>query len=78
MPSRTLRASLGLIAALAGCSVALSALVGSVDTRIGSGGLGFGIGSLNPGPQVPFGSMRLGPDTSLGLGFIIPFNHFGG
>ncbi len=26
-----------------------------VDTRIGTGGFGFGVGSVNPGPQVPFG-----------------------
>jgi len=38
-----------------------------VDTRIGSGGAGWGIANLNPGPQVPFGCMRLGPDTSIGL-----------
>eukprot|EP00759_Apiculatamorpha_spiralis_P034157 PhF_6_TR35354/c0_g1_i1/m.51311 len=38
-----------------------------VDTRIGTGGIGWGIGQLNPGPQVPFGCMRLGPDTSIGL-----------
>lgn len=39
-----------------------------VDTRIGSGGVGFGIGGINPGAQVPYGALRLGPDTSLGLG----------
>ncbi len=38
-----------------------------VDTRIGTGGGGWGIAMLNPGPQVPFGAMRLGPDTSIGL-----------
>jgi putative alpha-1,2-mannosidase len=29
-----------------------------------SAGIGFGIGSLNPGAQVPFGALRLGPDTT--------------
>lgn len=38
-----------------------------VDTRIGSGGYAYGVGALPPGPQVPFGACRLGPDTSLGL-----------
>lgn len=42
-------------------------LVDLVDTRIGTGGFGFGIGSLNPGAQVPFGAYRVGPDTSAGL-----------
>ena len=31
-----------------------------VDPFIGSGGIGFGAGSLNPGAQIPFGSYRLG------------------
>jgi putative alpha-1,2-mannosidase len=35
-----------------------------VDTRIGTGGAGFGDGSTNPGAQVPFGAMRLGPDST--------------
>ena len=39
-----------------------------VDPFIGTGGVGFGIGSINPGAQAPFGALRLGPDTSLGLG----------
>lgn len=52
---------------------------GYVDTRIGSGGAGWGIGQLNPGPQVPFGAMRLGPDTSLGLGALkLAFDAFAG
>jgi len=69
-----------VLAALAAAAlVAAGPLTDIVDTRIGTGGVGFGIGSLNPGAQVPFGSMRLGPDTSLGLGFeLLPFNHYGG
>ena len=35
-----------------------------VDTRIGTGGLGWGVGGQNPGAQVPFGACRAGPDTS--------------
>ncbi len=35
-----------------------------VDPFIGTGGLGFGVGSAFPGPQRPFGVARPGPDTS--------------
>ena len=42
--------------------------IDAVNVFIGTGGDGFGIGSNNPGAQVPFGALRLGPDTSLGLG----------
>ena len=35
-----------------------------VDTRIGTGGLGWGVGGQNPGAQIPFGACRVGPDTS--------------
>lgn len=60
-----MRSAAVVLAALA-VAVAQAGLVDLVDTRIGTGGVGFGIGSINPGPQVPFGSMRLGPDTSVG------------
>lgn len=51
----------------------------NVDTRIGTGGFGFGIGELNPGPSMPFGCLRLGPDTSIGLEPIrIPFQTYAG
>ena len=46
--------------------MASGALVDSVDTLIGTGGFGWGVGGQNPGAQLPFGAMRLGPDTSLG------------
>ena len=53
-----------------------------VDPFIGSGGAGFGAGGHNPGAQVPFGIMRLGPDTGtlLGKDEIVepPFDHYGG
>ena len=50
-----------------------------VDTRIGTGGFGYGIGQLNPGPSYPFGAMRLGPDTSIGLEPLrVPFLTYGG
>jgi putative alpha-1,2-mannosidase len=58
-----------LFCLVAAATVAVAADVLSyVDTRIGTGGVGFGIGSTNPGAQVPFGALRLGPDTSLGFG----------
>ena len=47
-----------------------------VDMRIGTGGDGFGIGSTMPGVQLPFGAVRVSPDTS-GLLFI-SYRHFGG
>eukprot|EP00753_Platysulcus_tardus_P003815 PLAT12492.40.p2 GENE.PLAT12492.40~~PLAT12492.40.p2 ORF type:complete len:785 (+),score=427.60 PLAT12492.40:176-2530(+) len=55
-----------------------------VDTRIGSGGSGFGVGSVPPGAQVPFGSARAGPDTQWSPwwgprgGVYLPWNHCGG
>jgi len=39
-------------------------LVQWVDPFIGTGGLGFGVGSAFPGPQVPYGMARPGPDTT--------------
>jgi predicted alpha-1,2-mannosidase len=41
-------------------------LVNLVDPFIGSGGMGFGVGSASPAPQRPFGLARPGPDTSNG------------
>ena len=39
-------------------------LVQWVDPFIGTGGVGWGVGTTYPGPQVPFGMARVGPDTS--------------
>ena len=50
-----------------------------VDPTIGSGGFGYGAGGINPGAQVPFGSLRLGPDTALGdRDIVLSFQHSGG
>ena len=52
-----------------------------VDTFIGSGGSGFGSGGDNPGAQVPFGAIRIGPDTTsktFNKDFTIPFDHYSG
>jgi predicted alpha-1,2-mannosidase len=35
-----------------------------VDPRIGTGGVGFAVGTTYPGPQLPFGMAKPGPDTS--------------
>ena len=48
-----------------------------VNPFVGSGGLGFGSGSIFPGPQWPNGMVRPGPDTTLG-GLNLPFQHFSG
>ena len=48
-----------------------------VNPIIGTGGLGFGAGSLVPGPQKPNGMIRPSPDT--GMGMLAPrFQHFAG
>jgi predicted alpha-1,2-mannosidase len=38
---------------------------GSVNVFIGSGGDGYGAASLSPAASVPFGAVRVGPDTAL-------------
>ncbi|MEM9067926.1 MAG: GH92 family glycosyl hydrolase [Myxococcota bacterium] len=48
-----------------------------VNPFIGTGGLGFGVGSAFPGPQTPFGLARPGPDTSAVDG-APGFNHCAG
>ncbi len=40
----------------------------SVDPFIGTGGLGFGVGSTYPGPALPFAMIHPGPDTRLPSG----------
>jgi putative alpha-1,2-mannosidase len=49
-----------------------------IDSRIGTGGEGFGVGSIPIAAQVPFGSMRVGPDTLGLLHSDLEFNHFSG
>lgn len=43
--------------------VAVAPLTKYVRPFIGTGGVGFGVGSTFPGPQTPFGMVRPGPDT---------------
>lgn len=59
-------------------SLASDRLIDLIDTRIGSGGFGFGVGGVNPGPQVPYGAVKLGPDTDTNGLIFLEFNHFGG
>lgn len=39
-----------------------------VDPFVGTGGVGFEVGSVNPGPRAPFGMVHLGPDTRTASG----------
>jgi len=48
-----------------------------VNPLIGAGGVGFGIAASFPGPTVPFGQVRPGPDTALSSG-AMPILHCGG
>jgi putative alpha-1,2-mannosidase len=48
-----------------------------VDPFVGTGGLGFGTGSAYPGPQVPYGMAKPGPDTSR-AGRAVTFAHCAG
>lgn len=49
-----------------------------VDPFIGSGGLGFAVGSIPPGPTMPFGLAKPGPDTSRLGGGAVGFAHCAG
>jgi predicted alpha-1,2-mannosidase len=51
--------------------------VEEVNPFIGTGGAGFGVGSAWPGPCVPFGLARPGPDTAKN-GTAVSFYHCGG
>lgn len=50
-----------------------------VDPTVGTGGYHFNdIGSVHPGPQMPFGMIRPGPDTSNAMGLAPSFTHCSG
>lgn len=53
-------------------------LIQHVDPFVGTGGIGYGVGSGFPGPQVPFGLARPGPDTTLAGGVALGFAHCAG
>ncbi|MFO8056409.1 MAG: GH92 family glycosyl hydrolase [bacterium] len=48
-----------------------------VNPFIGTGGTGYGVGSTFPGPSLPFGMARPGPDTSR-AGMHVSFHHCSG
>jgi predicted alpha-1,2-mannosidase len=50
----------------------------AVDVFVGTGGDGFGVGSALPGATMPFGMVKLSPDTSAVNGDQIGFSHCGG
>ena len=58
-----------ILVALAGCPVAEpewpdpTPIHGEVDVFVGTGGAAFAVGSAFPGPALPFGMVRPGPDT---------------
>jgi len=56
---------------------AAAPLIQWVNPFMGTGGAGFGTGSTFPGPQVPFGLARPGPDTTDPTG-AVPFMHCSG
>lgn len=54
-----------------------ASVLDAVDPFIGSGGSGYGAGSLPPGAQLPFSAVRVSPDTAPDA-LYLPFDHFGG
>ncbi|RYG68502.1 hypothetical protein EON64_05020 [archaeon] len=67
-----------LLAALAVCfGAADTTAYDKVNVFIASGGLAYGYGSINPGAQMPFGAMRLGPDTTIKAADV-GYRHFSG
>ncbi len=50
----------------------------AVDPFVGTGGNGYGVGSALPGATMPFGMVKLSPDTSEFSGPQVGFSHCGG
>ncbi len=77
-PSLVLCAVLGVACAQSAPPPApVSDPIAYVDTRLGSGGFGYGAGNCFPGAQVPDGMALVGPDTT-GKYARIDFLHFDG
>jgi len=74
---------LTVLSLLAGCRGRTEAMLplrepfSSVNPFIGTGGIGYGVGAQLPGALVPFGMVKLSPDTSIGGGHIV-FDHNSG
>ncbi|MCX7943159.1 MAG: GH92 family glycosyl hydrolase [Deltaproteobacteria bacterium] len=52
-------------------------LINYVNVFSGTGGIGFGVGSMIPGATAPFSMMKLSPDTAMSNG-AVPFYHCAG
>lgn len=52
-------------------------LIDYVNVFIGTGGIGFGVGSMIPGATAPFSMIKLSPDTAMSNG-AVPFYHCAG
>ncbi|MBW2261480.1 MAG: hypothetical protein JRG91_05850, partial [Deltaproteobacteria bacterium] len=50
----------------------------AVDLFVGTGGNGYGVGSALPGATMPYGMVKLSPDTSEVSGPQVAFSHCGG
>ncbi len=50
----------------------------AVDPFVGTGGYGYGVGSALPGAAMPFGMVKLSPDTVDVYGEQVAFSHCGG
>lgn len=48
----------------AAASTSLNPMLADVDPLIGTGGLGWGVGSIVPGATQPFGMLKVSPDTT--------------
>ncbi|MGZ3450019.1 MAG: GH92 family glycosyl hydrolase [Polyangiales bacterium] len=57
---------------------ATAPLIKYVNPFVGTGGVGFGVGSTFPGPQRPYGMARPGPDTLGAAGNATTFEHCAG
>lgn len=62
-----MRSLIAVVIAVVGAAATAPSLTAFVDPYIGTGGGGYGVSEVPIAPQVPFGAVRLGPDTSAGL-----------
>ncbi|HUT53827.1 MAG TPA: GH92 family glycosyl hydrolase [bacterium] len=77
MITATAKKKMGIMLALLMVVLPGSGGAAEVNNFIGTGGSGFGVGSTFPGPCLPFGMARPGPDTAR-LGVSLSFYHCGG
>src|SRR5205814_662348 len=56
-----------VLAVCTACKSNVSTVSPSTEVRplVGSGGLGYAVGSIPPGPTLPFGLAKPGPDTAI-------------